>query len=103
MFQLFIIGIAPLTIFLGASFYLFCPQILSEQWYTKNPLEKKGIFNPIYKVKIFILFIVADLIWKINIFHWAHFWEEDDGLDYDVIAIFWGLVTRVRDKDCVKK
>lgn len=92
MFQLFIIGIAPLTIFLGASFYLFCPQILSEQWYTKNPLEKKGIFNPIYKVKIFILFIVADLIWKINIFHWAHFWEEDDGLDYDVIAIFWGLV-----------
>ena len=81
----------PLTGILGGLLFLSNMQPSVEQWGIKNPLEYKGIFDPIQKAKLALTYLFADFLWKVNIFKLACSWSEEDCADYDFIASFYGM------------
>lgn len=66
-----LIGMIPLTGILGGLLFLSNMQPSVEQWGIKNPLEYKGIFDPIQKAKLALTYLFADFLWKVNIFKLA--------------------------------
>ena len=86
-----LIGMIPLTGILGGLLFLSNMQPSVEQWGIKNPLEYKGIFDPIQKAKLALTYLFADFLWKVNIFKLACSWSEEDCADYDFIASFYGM------------
>lgn len=85
----------PLTGILGGIILLSNMHSWVVYYGIKNPLESKGIFDPIQKIKLAIVCLFADFSWKINVSYWALSWEEEDLLEYDFIATFYGFAFNI--------
>lgn len=81
----------PLTGILGGLLILSNMQSYMERTNIRHPLDSKGIFDPVQKVKLTLVCLFMDLLWKMNIYYWAASWSEEDLLEYNFIASFYGI------------